>query len=194
MWMLLLAVAYLAGSIPTGLLLVRSSRGIDVRRTGSGNIGATNVLRAAGRTLGSLTLLGDVLKGALPTAAATWLAPTQAGLVGLAAFLGHLFPPWLGFKGGKGVSTALGVLLVLDPWSAGLGVAVFAGVLATTGYVSLGSMIACVAVAVRTWSADTSAWPLAAIIAGLVLVRHAGNVRRLARGEEPRTRSLFLGD
>jgi glycerol-3-phosphate acyltransferase PlsY len=188
---LLLVAGYLAGSVPTGLLLARRI-GIDPRRTGSGNIGATNVLRAAGPRLGLLTLLGDVLKGALPTWIASDLAPEQAALTGLAAFLGHLFPPWLGFKGGKGVATALGVLLVLAPPTAGIGVATFATVVGLTGLVSLASIAACCGAAVAAWAAADGSFPAVGTMAALVVTRHASNLRRLLAGNEPRIgRSLF---
>jgi glycerol-3-phosphate acyltransferase PlsY len=190
MRILLLAIGYLAGSIPTGLLLARQ-RGIDVRRAGSGNIGATNVLRTAGLTLGVLTLLGDVLKAALPTLLAARIAPADAGLVGLAAFLGHLFPPWLGFNGGKGVASALGVLLVLDPLAAGVGVVIFVAVVVATGYVSLASMAGALAAGILTWATGMPTWPAVATMAALILVRHGANLRRLVNGQESRVRRPF---
>ncbi|NCP78361.1 MAG: acyl-phosphate glycerol 3-phosphate acyltransferase, partial [Desulfuromonadales bacterium] len=113
-----LLATYLIGAIPTGLVLTRLAGGADVRTAGSGNIGATNVYRVAGRTLGILTLAGDCLKGVLPLLAAIslfQLSQPQIALVGVTAFLGHCYPVYLGFKGGKGVATALGVLLVLSP-------------------------------------------------------------------------------
>jgi len=181
------------GSIPTGLLLARSA-GIDPRRAGSGNIGATNVLRTAGRRLGLLTLLGDVAKGVLPTLLAARLAPgeTTIALTGLAAFLGHLFPPWLGFRGGKGVATALGVSLVLAPQSALLGALAFFFVVGTTGYVSLASLAGCTVVTVAMLAAHAFAWPAAAVMTVLVIIRHVDNIQRLVRGIEPRTTRPFL--
>jgi glycerol-3-phosphate acyltransferase PlsY len=190
---LLVVAGYLLGSIPTGLLLARRA-GIDPRRAGSGNIGATNVLRTAGRRLGFLTLAGDLAKGALPT----WLAlrlgagETVTGLTGLAAVLGHLFPPWLRFHGGKGVATALGAILVLAPGSATLGVLAFGLVVGASGYVSLASLVACTVVAGVMSAGRAFAWPMGVLMAALIVARHAGNLRRLVAGTEPRTVRPFL--
>jgi glycerol-3-phosphate acyltransferase PlsY len=193
MSVLLVVAGYLLGSIPTGLLLARRA-GIDLRRAGSGNIGATNVLRTAGRRLGVLTLLGDLAKGALPTWLARYLGAGEmvTGCAGLAAVLGHLFPPWLRFHGGKGVATALGAILVLAPASAAFGVLAFALVVGATGYVSLASLAACVVVAVAMWAERSLAWPLGALMAALIVARHADNLRRLVAGSEPRTVRPFL--
>jgi glycerol-3-phosphate acyltransferase PlsY len=190
--LLLAALAYLAGSIPTGLLLTRRI-GVDPRRAGSGNIGATNVLRTAGARLGAATLLGDVAKGAIPTLLAIVLGAGEraASTIGLAAFLGHLFPPWLRFRGGKGVATALGVALVLDPWAACAGVAAFAAVIATSGFVSLASILGATACAVALWAREHPGWPAVVAMALLILARHHANLRRLAAGTEPRVRLLF---
>ena len=116
----LVLLGYLSGSIPFGLLVVRAARGVDVRGQGSGNIGATNVARVAGKGLGVRVLVLDALKGALPVLLARAVEPTPLvpALVGAAAFAGHVAPPWLGFRGGKGVATALGVLAVLAPRAA----------------------------------------------------------------------------
>jgi glycerol-3-phosphate acyltransferase PlsY len=182
---LLVVAGYLLGSIPTGLLLARRA-GIDPRRAGSGNIGATNV--------GFLTLAGDLAKGALPT----WLAlrlgagETVTGLTGLAAVLGHLFPPWLRFHGGKGVATALGAILVLAPGSATLGVLAFGLVVGASGYVSLASLVACTVVAGVMSAGRAFAWPMGVLMAALIVARHAGNLRRLVAGTEPRTVRPFL--
>ena len=130
---LLVAAGYLSGSIPFGLVLTRFFAGKDVRASGSGNIGATNVARVAGKKLGAVVLLLDALKGTAPVVAALWLLPGQPlahGAVALAAFLGHVFPVWLKFAGGKGVATALGVLVVLVPWAALAGFVVWVTVLA----------------------------------------------------------------
>ncbi|MBI5453099.1 MAG: glycerol-3-phosphate acyltransferase, partial [Deltaproteobacteria bacterium] len=116
-YILLVPIAYLLGSVPTGIVIVRLFGGVDPRSAGSKNIGATNVGRTSGRLPGILTLIGDLLKGALPVFIAFRLAPTPllVSLTGLAAFLGHLFPVYLGFKGGKGVATACGVMLIVSP-------------------------------------------------------------------------------
>jgi glycerol-3-phosphate acyltransferase PlsY len=182
---------YLLGSVPFGVLVARRMAGLDVRQVGSGNIGATNVARAAGKGAGVLTLLLDAAKGALPVFAARWLglAPAWVAAVGLAAFLGHLFPVWLRFRGGKGVATALGLLLALEPWAALAGLAGFAAMLALTRMVSVGSMVGAVLGAATVLAVEGVRSPYAwasAAMAGAILVRHRGNLARLARGEERR--------
>lgn len=182
---------YLLGSVPFGVLVARRMSGLDVRQVGSGNIGATNVARAAGKGAGALTLLLDAGKGALPVVAARWLglAPAWVAAVGLAAFLGHLFPVWLRFRGGKGVATALGLLLALEPWAALAGLAGFAAMLALTRMVSVGSMVGAVLGAATVLAVEGVRSPYAwasAAMAGAILVRHRGNLARLARGEERR--------
>jgi glycerol-3-phosphate acyltransferase PlsY len=193
-----LVLGFLAGSIPFGLLVTRALGHPDVRRAGSGNIGATNVARVAGRKLGVLTLVLDVLKGLVPvfvvarvvedvvagTAAAQW----RGGLVALAAVVGHCFTPWLAFRGGKGVATALGVLLALDPALAGAGILGFGVAFAATRVVSFASLTAVVIVAVALFALAAPAGhavPLAACLV-VVVVRHVDNIRRLARRQEPR--------
>ncbi len=186
---LLVVLSYLLGAVPFGLLLARSA-GVDVRRAGSGNIGATNVARTAGKTLGLLTLLLDALKGALPTALALHLfpGPRFAVLLGLAAVLGHVFPVFLRFRGGKGVATAAGVFVALTPLAAGAAVAVFALSVLLTRTVSVGSLLAAPALVVAVLLLDgrPEVLALASSVAALVVVRHAGNVRRLLAREEPR--------
>jgi len=139
----LVLLGYLSGSIPFGLLLVRASRGVDVRAQGSGNIGATNVARVAGKGLGAVVLVLDALKGALPVLLAAAVEGNGAvpALVGVAAFAGHVAPPWLGFRGGKGVATALGVLAVLAPRAALAGAVTWAVVLAVLRISSVGSLL-----------------------------------------------------
>jgi len=181
--------AYLLGSIPFGLIVARLAAGVDVRRAGSGNIGATNVLRAAGKGWAVLTLLADVLKGVLPVLAAAAWWPGQSGPAcgaGLAAFLGHCFPVWLGFKGGKGVATALGVFLALSPAAAGLAALVFLGAVAATRTVSVGSMSSALSlIPILAWLDRPGAViGLAAVVAGVVVLRHKDNLVRLKRGEE----------
>ncbi len=139
----LVALGYVAGSIPFGVLLTRWRAGVDVRSRGSGNIGATNVARVAGRKLGLLVLALDALKGTLPVLLSLWLVPGEPRLhagVGLAAFLGHVFPVWLKFQGGKGVATALGVLAVLVPWAALCGALVYVLVFSVLRVSSVGSL------------------------------------------------------
>jgi glycerol-3-phosphate acyltransferase PlsY len=185
---LLLMGGYLSGSVPFGVLLTRG-RGLDIRTQGSGNIGATNVARVAGKKLGVLVLLLDAAKGALPVLAALELLPDLPWLhagVGLAAFLGHVFPVWLKLKGGKGVATALGVLLVLVPVSALAGAAAYAVLFALTRVSSVGSLVAG-AVAVASAFALGAPRPYAALCAllfVLMLITHRGNIRRLLRRAE----------
>ncbi len=185
----LFAGAYLLGAVPFGLLVARSA-GVDVRETGSGNIGATNVARTAGKPLGALTLLLDAFKGAAPVLVAAHVlhAPTWAQVVtGLVAVLAHMFPIYLSFRGGKGVATALGVFLALTPASAGVAVLVFALVVAPFRVVSVGSLTAAVALTGSTVWLDgrPEVIGLAGAVTILVFIRHAGNIRRLFTRSEP---------
>lgn len=185
----LVTLAYLLGSIPTGLLLGKAY-GIDVRKEGSGNIGATNLYRTVGRKVGAMTLVGDCLKGLLPVLVVKYstLPPDYAAWVGLAAFCGHVFSLFLKFKGGKGVATALGVFLALAPMAVAIAIAVFAAFMSTWRYVSLGSIAAAaimpVAVAIRGGSRALITVTL--IIAVVVIIRHHENIRRLIAGTENR--------
>jgi glycerol-3-phosphate acyltransferase PlsY len=191
MWPIALCVlAYLSGSIPFGLLLTRWKTRKDVRQSGSGNIGATNVARVAGKKLGALVLLLDALKGAVPVwIAMHWLAEPEAhACVGLAAFLGHVFPVWLGFKGGKGVATALGILAVLTPLAAVAGGVGYALVFAVFKVSSLGSLLGGVSAVAVAFGGDAPR-PYAFLVAtlfSLMLWTHRSNIRRLlARSEKP---------
>jgi len=191
----LLAAAYLLGSIPFGLVLSRLFAAVDIRRHGSGNIGATNVARIAGWPLATLTLIGDVLKGFLPVYAASALAtssgPTADGYliaVALAALMGHLFPLYLKFKtGGKGVATAAGAFLALSPPVLLVALVFFAVVVLVTRRVSAGSLSAALTLPIATWWATGSA----ILCAGAVVVtlfifgRHRANIGRLLTGTEP---------
>ncbi|MGA8892254.1 MAG: glycerol-3-phosphate 1-O-acyltransferase PlsY [Anaeromyxobacteraceae bacterium] len=190
----LVGASYLLGSIPFGLLLGRAYAGIDVRQSGSGNIGATNVARTAGKKLGVLTLLLDAAKGAIPVAVtavalrtsndATWPA-----MSGLAAFLGHVFPFWLRFRGGKGVATAFGAFLVLSSWLAAAAAGAFAATFLLSRTVSLASMAAAFTTAAVALAIEGTSWPVtrvAVVVLLVVLVRHQSNVRRMLRGEEGR--------
>ena len=187
----LVVLGYLAGSVPWGVLLARRLRGVDVRAAGSGNIGATNVARVAGRGVGAAVLLLDALKGALPVALARALVPQDAGLhaaVGMAAVLGHVFPVWLRLRGGKGVATALGVLGVLLPLSALAAAAVWLTLVLVLRLSSLGSLLGgatAVAVAVVTRPPPEYAWFTVAMLA-LLLGTHRGNIVRLWRHTERR--------
>jgi glycerol-3-phosphate acyltransferase PlsY len=186
---LLIAAAYLCGSLPIGAWVGRWV-GVDVRSSGSGNIGATNVARIAGGRAGMLTLLGDVSKGVIPATLARLLLvdPRLIALTGLAAIFGHLFSLFLRFSGGKGVATAFGVFIVLTPAAAALSAALFAVVGFSTRYVSVASMLAALALPVMTWVCEYPP-PLAlaaAAVAAIIILRHRDNLSRLRRGEEPR--------
>lgn len=187
----LVLLGYLSGSIPFGLLLVRATRGVDVRAQGSGNIGATNVARVAGKGLGALVLVLDALKGALPVLLARAVDRTEGvpALVGLAAFAGHVAPLWLGFQGGKGVATALGVLAVLAPRAAVAGALTWAAVLAISKISSVGSLLAGVVAVAVAWlvpGTSTVAAALTSVLLGAMLWTHRGNIGRLLRRGEPR--------
>jgi glycerol-3-phosphate acyltransferase PlsY len=186
--------AFLSGSVPWSWLLGKF-RGIDIRDEGSGNTGATNLMRVCGRGVGITGLLLDALKGALPVLAAkngiTGILPPVGdwvlALTAIFAVLGHVFSPWLGFRGGKGVATALGVLLILSPLTTASGLLVFALVLLITRYVSLGSISAAFAVIPFVFIFEPDRLPVQIIIcllAVLVIVRHKSNITKLLRGEE----------
>tara|TARA_R110002126_G_scaffold28337_7_gene94195 strand:+ start:3241 stop:3909 length:669 start_codon:yes stop_codon:yes gene_type:complete len=193
LWGLILA-SYLLGALPFGLLLAKGLKGIDPRTVGSGNIGATNTIRAVGKPIGLTAFALDVMKGLAP---ALWLAPLAAAepdlvraqvLGGAAAVIGHCFPVYLGFKGGKGVATACGAAIAVDPIVFLIGGAAWLICLATTRYVGLASMVMGVAFPIAAWARGDDAWFLGgtAALAALILLRHRANLGRLLRGEEPR--------
>ncbi|MGA9071752.1 MAG: glycerol-3-phosphate 1-O-acyltransferase PlsY [Terracidiphilus sp.] len=198
---LLIAIAaYLLGSVPTGYLLMRIFRNEDIRQAGSGNIGATNVLRSGGKGLGAVTFLLDMLKGC----SAVWLggflgvhllpqcSPYDAqALAALIAVLGHVFPVWLGFKGGKGVSTGFGVFLAATPLAALAAISVFILVLAISRYVSLASILGSASFPLFAWllvKGDRPPFFIAVefAVALLIVVKHHQNIRRLIAGTEAR--------
>ena len=192
--------AYFLGSIPVGYLLERIFRRQDIRSVGSGNIGATNVLRFGGIGLGIVTFLLDVLKGCaavwLGGALGAWLMPAIAtrdaqALAALFAVLGHMFTCWLHFHGGKGVATAFGVFLVASPWAALAAIGVFAVVFALSRYVSVGSIVAAFSFIVFAWIFPPGPHPpvfyaVECFIALLIVVKHHQNIRRLFNGTEAR--------
>lgn len=187
----LAAAGYLLGSIPFGFLVARAARGVDVRAAGSGNMGATNVARVAGVGPGLLVLLLDASKGALAVLLARALLPgvlTVQALAGLAAVVGHVAPVWLGFRGGKGVATALGVLLVLVPVAALAGVLAYALVFLVSRISSLGSLVAGPAAlaAAAVWPGTRLAVGFTAVLYALILLTHRGNIRRLLARAETR--------
>ncbi|MDB5715634.1 MAG: plsY [Sphingomonadales bacterium] len=180
-------LGYLLGSIPFGLLLTRLGGAGDLRSIGSGNIGATNVLRTGRKGLAALTLVLDIAKGALAVVLARWIGPDYALLGGLAAFLGHCYPVWLRFHGGKGVATLLGIALALS-WPVGLVYAVvWLTVLGLFRYSSVGGMAAAVSspVAAALWGEFELAILFLAL-ALIVLWKHSTNIERLLSGDEPR--------
>jgi acyl phosphate:glycerol-3-phosphate acyltransferase len=183
-------LGYALGAIPFGLVLTRAAGLGDVRHIGSGNIGATNVLRTGRKGLAAATLILDALKGAAAVLLAAWLWPDQPlfpGIAAIGAFLGHLFPVWLGFKGGKGLATGLGIIAALHWPSALVLAAVWLLILAVTRYSSVSGMIAAVAAPVA--AAIFGRFDLAILFLGfalLVLWKHRANISRLLAGTEPR--------
>jgi acyl phosphate:glycerol-3-phosphate acyltransferase len=197
--MLVLIAAYLLGSIPFGYLLVRWMQGADVRESGSGGTGATNVSRRAGKLAGVVTLLLDAAKGALAVVLARWLLADDFGInwwvaaAAILAVVGHCFPVWLGFRGGKGVATGVGVFLSLYPLAVACAAVVFILVVALTRYVSLGSILATVALPLSVWllsayvrpSADLAPIMAASLATGaLIILMHHANIGRLMKGTE----------
>lgn len=186
-----ICAAYLIGAIPTGVILTRIVGGEDIRKSGSGNIGATNVYRVAGRKLGIITLLGDCLKGLLPVLAAQQWAQLETyavASVALAAFIGHCYPVYLGFKGGKGVATALGIFLVLSPVSVLAALFVFVFVLWKWRFISLASISAAALIPlfIIAFTRSLPFFTVTLIIAAFVIWRHKTNIERLRQGNENR--------
>ena len=182
-----IAASYLIGSIPFGLVVAKTFKGIDPRKAGSGNIGSTNVARLCGWPCGLLTLFCDIMKGTLPVLIAVYLLPDQfmQSLVALAAVLGHIKSPFLGFKGGKGVATTIGALIPLAFLPLLCAVACFFVVVFITRYVSLSSMTMSVALVV--FYAVFGHWqllPLGVVLAAMIIWAHRSNIGRLLRGEE----------
>jgi acyl phosphate:glycerol-3-phosphate acyltransferase len=204
--LIIVVVSYLLGSIPFGYLLVRIFRGQDVRQTGSGNIGATNVARTGSKGLAIATLLLDALKGYAAVVFAFWLAGPRrfesdsqtvfllAALAAFCAILGHTFTLWLRFKGGKGVATAVGAFAALAPRAIIVALVLFLIVVALTRYISLGSIVAAAAFPLLVWwlnPAEHTPAPILLLIAAsslLIIVRHKDNIRRLMAGTENRWR------
>ena len=186
---LLIAVGYGLGSIPTGLLIARWQKGVDIRQHGSGNIGMTNVLRAVGKGAAALTLVGDLAKGLIPVLfARVWLtSPWAIGLVALAAVVGHLYPLFAGFRGGKGVATTLGVFIPLLPGPLLIAFVVWAVCVAFRRQVSLGSLAAAASLpmAALLWGAPIPYILYALLAAALIWYRHRENIERLLIGTEP---------
>ena len=198
--LLVAAAAYLLGSIPTGYLLMRVFRHQDIRTLGSGNIGATNVLRSGAKGLGAATFLLDMLKGCAAVLLGALLAApllpsvpvrTVEALAALCAVLGHMFPVWLRFRGGKGVATGFGVFLVAAPLAALAAITVFALIFAITRFVSLASILGAASFPVFAWFLVRGEKPaffiaVQAAVALLIIAKHHQNIRRLLTGTESR--------
>lgn len=184
----LYTVAFLIGSIPTGQLIARS-KGIDLKRQGSGNVGATNVLRTLGRKPAVITLIGDMAKGAAAVLLGIHFGtgPLQTGVVGLCAILGHNFSVFLNFRGGKGVATSIGVLTVYSPQTGLVTIIIWLMTVLVSRYSSLGALVSFGILPFSISLLDTrEKLPIAFAITALVFVRHRENISRLARGQEPK--------
>ena len=194
--LIVMAVGYLLGSIPFGFLLMKFVRGEDIRLTGSGNIGATNVARSGAKGLGIATLVLDALKGLLAVGFAWWLANrygvpplSYMAAAALAAVVGHVFPVWLKFKGGKGVATALGVFILLFPKALLVALAVFILVVATTRFVSLGSILAAITFPVAAYfmnHPEQRTLEPVILVSVIIIAKHHAKIRRLLAGNENR--------
>ena len=184
---LALLIGYLLGSVPFGLLLTRLSGGGDLRAIGSGNIGATNVLRTGRKGIAAATLLLDMGKGAAAVLIAGALFPGGAVLAAIGAFFGHLYPIWLGFRGGKGVATLMGIALALNPWCGLVFALAWIGTLAVTRISSLGGMLAAIALPVAAAViGDFELVVLFLALSLMVIWKHRENITRLLAGTEPR--------
>lgn len=199
---LLIVCCALIGSIPFSYLIARRASNVDIRTVGSGNVGATNVLRSSGKLPGLLALILDGLKGF----SSVWLVPLfmsfemwpeasrsahaiafWTGAAALAAVVGHLFPPWLRFRGGKGVATGAGAFLAIDPLAIGLSLVIFFLAVAVTRYVAIGSMLGAISFPLFAWllgTAINAEIAFGAIIALLIVIRHRTNIRRILRRDE----------
>ncbi len=187
--LLLLIVSFLIGSVPVGLLVAKE-KGVDIRKMGSGNIGATNVMRTLGKREAFITLIGDILKGVIPVLLALKFFPDniRVGMVGLAAIAGHDFSIFLKFKGGKGVATSLGVLLAFSPVSALFTIAVWVSVFSITRISSLSALFAFILLPVNIYLIDNSEgkFLISLIITVLIVIKHKDNIIRLMHGDESR--------
>jgi glycerol-3-phosphate acyltransferase PlsY len=180
-------VGFLLGSIPFGLLLTRAAGLGDIRKVGSGNIGATNVLRTGNKKLAAATLLLDALKGLAPVLAFNLMwGPVPAVAAAAGAVVGHMFPPWLGFKGGKGVATTLGVLIGLSWLLGALACAAWLALAGLFRYSSLAALLSILIAAVAAWWLVPVAAPVIGLLTVLVWAKHHANIRRLLSGTEPK--------
>jgi glycerol-3-phosphate acyltransferase PlsY len=186
-------IGYLCGSIPFGFVLAKLLLGVDVRTVGSGNIGGTNVARAGGKKLGIAVVILDAVKAIAPILVARAVFPPDAEVwvvaVAIAAFLGHVFPVWLRFRGGKGVATAFGIFVVLAPWAALAGMVAYAVAYGATRISSVGSLAGTAVTAATTFALNGPGRPVSwagVVLALLIVLRHRDNIRRLLSGEEKR--------
>jgi len=183
---LLIICAFIMGSIPVGMLVARA-KGVDLKKVGSGNIGATNVLRSLGKGPAALTLIGDMLKGTLAVALGRYfgLGTFYEGIIGLSAILGHNFSVFLGFRGGKGVATSLGVFILYSPRTALITFVIWIAVVMTTKYSSLGALISFGLLPLNIILFDSKEkLPVALLVTLLILMRHTDNIQRLLKGTE----------
>ena len=191
-------LGYVFGSIPCGLWLVQAFHGIDIRNYGSGNIGTTNVFRTVGQKTAAVVLVGDMLKGimALYIISKFTADPTIVAITALGALLGHNYSLFLGFKGGKGVATGLGLFLYMLPWGAVAAFSVWAVIVLITRYVSLGSIVAAVVAAATGWYLQYPVpYAVFGTLAGFfVIIRHKDNIKRLTEGTESKIRPGHLND
>lgn len=189
MEIILILFGYLLGSVPTGFILGWMA-GVDVRKAGSGNVGATNVARVAGKRQGILTLIGDTAKGVVPVILALQMGAnlTTTVMAGAAAFVGHLYPVFLKFRGGKGVATALGVFVALAPVAALVLILMFIAIALSSRIVSVGSIATAMAAPLILWlfSYPPIVVGMAVFIAAAITLRHRSNIQRLLNGTEPR--------
>jgi glycerol-3-phosphate acyltransferase PlsY len=200
---LFVIISYLIGSIPTGVVLAKVTGKEDIRKSGSGNIGATNVTRLLGKKLGVLTLVGDVLKAVVPMLATHWyfvqsgmpVSPSELDMAvtlsGGAAFLGHMYSIYLKFGGGKGVATGLGVFIVLEPLTALISLFLFIAVVYISGYVAVGSLVVSALITLWIWLLGGSPYHvfLGFFIGVLIWLKHADNIKRLFEGTETNWRA-----
>jgi acyl phosphate:glycerol-3-phosphate acyltransferase len=185
---LAIIIGYACGSIPFGLLLTRAAGMGDVRKVGSGNIGATNVLRMGNKKIAALTLICDVLKGLIPVLIGGWLGgPLAVELAGFAALAGHIFPVWLGFKGGKGVATALGIMLGWSWPVALIGLIAWIIVFIAKRISSLSALLSTIVAVAATYVFDPNLWPAVLVLAAVIWFTHRANIQRLLKGEEPQS-------
>ena len=186
-------ISFLIGSIPMGYLLAKL-RGVDIRSQGSGNIGATNVARVVGKSSGIITLVADIAKGCLGASFLALIPNQEAGIAvmathGLAAVIGHCYSPFIGFRGGKGVATSLGVFLIISPLTTLIAITSFAFCFKKTKFVSLASIAAALSCPIGFWiiynrQPNTTAFLVVVLLSLLVVIRHEKNISRLIKGEE----------